>query len=194
MSHSHHVEYDRFSSVYIVGRLWHRLGEISDFVTGAGGSKFRAEISSGASQGKHGLTLNLTKEILFDEKNAVVFLDAMERSLSETVVVAHVRLAVSAWCANLKGIHLSSDVEQLSLTINSLIDDVRKDEIKVNKELLQIDVKNASASHLVAVLSTLFSWRSTMGNWQILLERSVKELKGRNIEGVDAALNGLILR
>lgn len=86
-----------------------------------------------------------------------------------------------------------SAINSLSEIINSLLDEVELfGAAAVDGALARIDVTRARDSHLVAVLSTLFTWRSELPSWTTLRDRTVVELGRRGFDNLDVAMQGLL--
>jgi hypothetical protein len=98
----------------------------------------------------------------------------------------------SQWLENLKIKDLSTKYEVLAITINSLLDEIEDGKIqKVNQQLLEIDMTQSCPSHLVAVMSSLYSLRYNLSNWVVFKNNIIKELYSRNFN-VEESLKGLL--
>lgn len=97
------------------------------------------------------------------------------------------------WRKKLEDINESSCTTNLGITISSLFNDMENyDKSHINKQLALIDVSKGNPAHLVAILSTLFTWRDSMSNWKSLRAKMVVEFKKRKIENVEEILKGLL--
>lgn len=96
------------------------------------------------------------------------------------------------WLQNLKNPNLSKSIDSLSTTINSVLDDIESNNLSdIDQKLASINVLEAPPSHLMAVLTSLFTWREVLTQWPLLRDRAYCFYKEQNIKGLDTAFKGL---
>lgn len=96
------------------------------------------------------------------------------------------------WVLNLQQPHLSKDTATLGITTRSLFESVDLYGLAVvDKYLANVDVLQASPSHLVCVISSLFSYRFVLQHWSTLRDNAVAHYRSLGMN-VDKALKGLI--
>lgn len=96
------------------------------------------------------------------------------------------------WLVNLKNPCLSKDIVTLGLTVNSVLDDIANNNLEdMDKKLASVNVVEAHPSHLMAVLTSLFTWRRVLTQWPLLRDRAYRHYKDQNIKGLDTAFKGL---
>lgn len=97
------------------------------------------------------------------------------------------------WLQNLSNPHLSKSTETLSTTVHSVLDDIQlNDLLDMDKKLASVNVLEASPSHLVAVLTSLFTWRFVLLQWPLLRDRAYAYYQQQNLKGLDNAFKGLL--
>jgi hypothetical protein len=97
------------------------------------------------------------------------------------------------WLANLRDCSLSRDTVTLSLTVHSILDSITAgDYTEVDKHLATVDVTKAVPSHLLAVLRSLFTWRSVLVQWPILRDKALQHYRQEQVHGVENAFKGLM--
>lgn len=101
-------------------------------------------------------------------------------------------LQYPVWLQNLSTPHLSKSTESLSTTVHSVLDDIQANNLQdMDKKLASINVLEAPPSHLVAVLTSLFTWRFVLLEWPLLRDRAYAHYQAQNIKGLDNAFKGL---
>lgn len=106
--------------------------------------------------------------------------------------ISHTSEDCPIWLANLKNPHLAKDIGTLGLTINSVLDDIAHNNLEdMDNKLASVNVSEAPCSHLLAVLTSLFTWRHVLNQWPLLRDRFHSYCKEQNIKGTDRAFKGL---
>lgn len=101
-------------------------------------------------------------------------------------------LLYPVWIQNLKNPHLSKSTESLSNTVHSVLDDIQSNNLPdIDKKLASVNVLEAPPSHLMAVLTSLFTWRFVLVEWPLLRDRAYSYYQEQNIKGLDNAFKGL---
>lgn len=96
------------------------------------------------------------------------------------------------WIQNLKNPHLSKSTESLSITVHSVLDDIQSSNLSdFDKKLASINVIEAHPSHLLAVLTSLYTWRKVLLQWPLLRDRAYCYYQEQNIKGTTLAFKGL---
>lgn len=190
---------------YQLDRDLSRWSEIFTVEVGGADRAFRGELVMGAAQGRSGQCLAFLVECarrqdlkstsvqLLDAFEAFDASDAFDAFGIDLDFVGHRAPAKpSTWLVNLSRRDASRDPEVLGATMDSVIDDLMfKGKECVDADLLKVDVKLAHASHLMAVLRGLFSWRDQVPNWYVLRDRAAAELDGREMK-LDVIMKGLM--
>lgn len=97
------------------------------------------------------------------------------------------------WLINLKDSSLSNDTQTLGFTVRSILEDIKPDNWKlIDHRLASVDVAKAAPAHLLAVLSSLFTWREVLKEWGGLRDRALSHYQAQKIAGVDFAFKGLM--
>lgn len=96
------------------------------------------------------------------------------------------------WLTNLRDGTVSKDTETLSLTVRSVLDsiDVRS-YAEIDAQLASVDVTSAAPSHVLAVLSSLFTWRDVLVEWPFLRDRAEQHFREKQLPGTENAFKGL---
>lgn len=121
-----------------------------------------------------------------------VVVDAI--STGETVTIrATSNPAEPVWLANLRDVSLSKDTEILGETVRSIMNSIKPDNhAAIDQQLASVNVANAAPSHLLAVLTSLFTWREVLPQWGALRDRAFEHYKAQQVKGVDRAFKGLM--
>lgn len=96
------------------------------------------------------------------------------------------------WLQNLSNPNLSKTIEVLATTVRSVLSDITTNHVSdIDKKLGLINVLEAPPSHLLAVLTSLFTWRTELPQWSLLRDKAYNYYIEKNIRGVDNAFKGL---
>jgi hypothetical protein len=87
---------------------------------------------------------------------------------------------------------LPKDTETLGSTVRSVFSSIETaNYAEIDRLLASVDVTKATPSHLVAVLSSLFSWRDFLIQWPILRDKAFHHYQAEGTRGVERAFAGL---
>lgn len=101
-------------------------------------------------------------------------------------------LVCPIWLQNLRNPHLSKSMDCLSTTVHSVLDDIQSNDLQdMDKKLASINVLEAPPSHLMAVLTSLFTWRKVLPQWPLLRDRAYTYYQNQHVKGLDNAFKGL---
>lgn len=96
------------------------------------------------------------------------------------------------WLVNLRRPDIATDTATLGATVRSILDCITPDNYaSINTQLASIDETLAAPGHLVAVLSSLYTWRERLPAWSDLRDRAMQHCLKNQVKGTAAAFKGL---
>lgn len=183
------------ASVYKDERDFKRIAELNaSVIVGADHVRYRISMPLGSALGDDYRFYQMAQSwaVGADISSVLALVDdAIFRPEKKRAPVLKFPVSDAKWLLNVNCINSNNDLEGISSTIKSLMEQLRKDPASVAADLEKIELPNANAMHLVAILRSLFGWRNVVGTWRVLRDRAESEFQRRNLKPA-VLLRGLL--
>ena len=184
------------SQNYLNWRDWPRALDVSELLSAPnGGGFYRGNVLAGSTYARgERVVVEKNEGFLSRFLSVQRILEAL--IVGETVTIpaiASTAVAEPAWLVNLRNPLLSKDTVTLGATVRSIMSSINPDtRVEIGAQLASVDVSKAAPSHLLAVLTSLFTWREELPEWKVLRDKAYEHYSEKQLKGVDRAFKGLM--